>query len=129
MQLPAFDRLRPADTLLARLEENVARVLDPLRQRILQRGLSLGEHFRGEMLTQALTLPLAAPVVVELTADFSGPVGFLQVLEAVRADGRRFAGCTVEYEPATAGNLHTLRLHAVGGLSAGTYTLRLFVSR
>jgi hypothetical protein len=129
MQLPIFERIRPEDPALSRLEENVARVLDAARLRILQRGLSYAEHFRGEVLARAVTVPLASPVVLELSADFSGPADFLQVLDATATDGRHFAGVQVEWEPATVGNLRTLRLHSVSGLADGTYTLRLFISK
>jgi hypothetical protein len=118
---------------LTRLERNLRGVLENLREKVLEHGLTFEEHFRGEVLEwpraedPSLTAPLSDQEI-PLDASFPGAPGDVLFLGAVADTGARVSGCSFTWEPITIGTFQGIRVSSISGLSNGVaYRLRLLV--
>lgn len=139
MPLPTFKRFRPAGTEaarrdeLAQLERNAGDFADDL-VRVLARGLTFADHFRGAVRPlegfqqPASSTPEAERPRVTLGEGFRGVPVAVWLADARGEDGEHFSGLPVRWREDMAGQFPAVRVLEVIGLPTGQpFRLLLFV--
>lgn len=131
---PPFQLLRPAAADLARLEKNVATVLEPLREKVLANGLTVREHAKGRVVSfqlEAPSFPWATDEqpLVTLPDSFPGDVDYVLVLDVLHSDGVHMAGNRLDWSMDSQGQYRAIRVQYIADLDAGEpYTVTLLVA-
>lgn len=137
MELPRFERIHPAAPDLKKVEDNAAAYAERLTgsRGLLSHGLTLGDNFKGRVLTvQRFTAP-ATPwpedqqPQLNLGDSYPGvPQVVLVLSAALEGSVRRSGPHTATWEVGRVGQFLAVRLVEVAGLAPGsTYTLTVAV--
>lgn len=133
-QLERFRRENPSGPgpwfgLLARVEQNVARVLDALTDSVLRRGLTYEENWRGRVMTTAELLAPVSGVSVTFPADITVPALRVRVLHVEEVGSTlRLSNLPLRWRAARVGELHGAAISLPYGLEDGKrYVVTLLV--